>query len=326
MVGLPGGSVSAPVTVGIDVSKESLDVAFEPARQPLKVANDASGIDGLLRHLKQLNVSLVLLEATGGYEAAVACALQAVGYEVVVINPRQARDFARAMGQLAKTDRLDAAVLAQLARVIDQHPQRASYVRPMAGEQQQELAALVTRRNQLVAMLVSETNRLGLSHPKARRSIEAIIAALKAELEQIDDDMSSHVQKHFADIASLLGSVKGVGPNTIATLIAELPELGKLTRRQISALAGVAPLNRDSGRMRGRRAIYGGRAALRRGLYMAALVATRWNPVIKAFYARLLAAGKPKKVALVACMRKLLTILNAMVKTSTTFRNPAAVA
>lgn len=314
------------LTVGIDVSMEGLDVAFEPARPALKVANDTGGIDAVLQQLKQLQVSLVLLEATGGYEAAVACALQAVGYEVVVINPRQARDFARAMGQLAKTDTLDAAVLAQLARVIDQHPQRASYVRQMPNEQQQELAALVTRRNQLVAMLVSETNRLGLSHPKARRSIETIIAALKAELEQIDDDMSSHVQKHFADIASLLGTVKGVGPNTIATLIAELPELGKLTRRQISALAGVAPLNRDSGRMRGRRSIHGGRAMLRRGLYMATLVATRWNPVIKEFYARLLAAGKPKKVALVACMRKLLTILNAMVKSSTPFRNPASIA
>lgn len=318
--------MNVPLTVGIDVSKEGLDVAFEPARPALKLANDAGGIDAVLQQLKQLQVSLVLLEATGGYEAAVACALQAVGYEVVVINPRQARDFARAMGQLAKTDTLDAAVLAQLARVIDQHPQRASYVRAMPNEQQQELAALVTRRNQLVAMLVSETNRLGLSHPKARRSIETIIAALKAELTQIDDDMSSHVQKHFADIASLLGTVKGVGPNTIATLIAELPELGKLTRRQISALAGVAPLNRDSGRMRGRRSIHGGRAMLRRGLYMATLVATRWNPVIKEFYARLLAAGKPKKVALVACMRKLLTILNAMVKSSTPFRNPASVA
>lgn len=318
--------MNVQLTVGIDVSKEGLDVAFEPARPALKVANDTGGIDAVLQQLKQLQVSLVLLEATGGYEAAVACALQAVGYEVVVINPRQARDFARAMGQLAKTDTLDAAVLAQLARVIDQHPQRASYVRQMPNEQQQELAALVTRRNQLVAMLVSETNRLGLSHPKARRSIETIIAALKAELEQIDDDMSSHVQKHFADIASLLGTVKGVGPNTIATLIAELPELGKLTRRQISALAGVAPLNRDSGRMRGRRSIHGGRAMLRRGLYMATLVATRWNPVIKEFYARLLAAGKPKKVALVACMRKLLTILNAMVKSSTPFRNPASIA
>lgn len=318
--------MNVQLTVGIDVSKEGLDVAFEPARPALKVANDTGGIDAVLQQLKQLQVSLVLLEATGGYEAAVACALQAVGYEVVVINPRQARDFARAMGQLAKTDTLDAAVLAQLARVIDQHPQRASYVRQMPNEQQQELAALVTRRNQLVAMLVSETNRLGLSHPKARRSIETIIAALKAELEQIDDDMSSHVQKHFADIASLLGTVKGVGPNTIATLIAELPELGKLTRRQISALAGVAPLNRDSGRMRGRRSIHGGRAMLRRGLYMATLVATRWNPVIKEFYAKLLAVGKPKKVALVACMRKLLTILNAMVKSSTPFRNPASIA
>lgn len=326
MVGLPGGSVDRAFTVGIDISKDSLDVGFEPARPGLKLANDASGIDALVQHLKQLQVSLLVLEATGGYEAAVACALQSVGYEVAVVNPKQARDFARAMGQLAKTDTLDAAVLAQLARVIEQHPQRAKYVRQLPSEQQQELAALVTRRNQLVAMLVSENNRLQLSHRKARRSIEAIIGALKAELAQMDDDMSSHVQTHFADIAGLLGSVKGIGPNTTALLIAQLPELGKLSRREIGALAGVAPLNRDSGRMRGRRSIYGGRAALRRGLYMATLVAARWNPSIKAFYVRLLAAGKPKKVALVACMRKLLTILNAMVKSSTPFRNPASAA
>lgn len=326
MTGLPDGSVETSVAVGIDVSKDSLDVAVESGGPALKAGNDAAGIDAVLQHLKPLRTSLVLLEATGGYEAAVACALQAVGHEVVVINPRQARDFARAMGRLAKTDALDAAVLAQLAKVINQDPRRASYVRPMADEQQQELAALVTRRNQLMAMLVSETNRIQLSHPRSRRSIEAIIAALKAELAQMDDDMNSHVQEHFADIANLLGTVKGVASKTIATLIAELPELGKLTRRQISALAGVAPLNRDSGRMRGKRTIYGGRASLRRGLYMAALVASRYNPVIKAFYTRLLAAGKPKKVALVACMRKLLTILNAMVKAGTPFRNPAPAA
>lgn len=314
------------VTVGIDVSKGSLDLALAPDGQPWSTTNDAAGIDAVLAYLKPLQVALVLLEATGGYESAVAYALQAVGYEVVVINPRQARDFARAMGQLAKTDTLDAGVLAQLARVIDQHPQRASYVRQLPDERQQEMAGLVTRRNQLVAMLVSETNRIHLSHPKAQRSIQAIIAALKAELKQMDDDMSSHVQEHFADIAGLLGTVKGVGKNTIATLIAELPELGKLTRRQISALAGVAPLNRDSGRMRGKRTIYGGRAALRRGLYMATLVAARWNPVIKDFYTRLKAAGKRPKVALVACMRKLLTILNAMVKTATPFKYPAQTA
>lgn len=318
MAGVPRGS-AVSVSVGIDVSKEGLDVAFTPVLQPMRASNDPAGIDSVLQHLRQFEVRLVLLEATGGYETAAACALQAVGYDVVVINPRQARDFARAMGQLAKTDTLDAAVLAQLAQVIDQHPERSRYVRRLPDEQQQELAALVTRRNQLVAMLVSETNRLQLSHPKARRSIHAIIAALKGELAQTDDDMSSHVREHFAEVASLLGTVKGVGPNTIATLIAEMPELGKLTRRQISALAGVAPLNRDSGRMRGQRTIHGGRAVLRRALYMAALVATRWNPVIKAFYARLLAAGKPKKVALVACMRKLLTILNAMMKASKPF-------
>jgi transposase len=324
MVSLPEESAAQRCAVGIDVSKERLDVAVEGMQQMLGASNDAAGIDAVAAHLKQFPVGLVVLEATGGYEAAVACALQSVGFDVAVVNPKQARDFARAMGQLAKTDRLDAVVLAQLARVLDQHPERAKYVRGLADEHQRELAALVTRRNQLVAMLVSETNRLQLAHPKAHRSIQTIVQALKAELAKIDDDMNAHVRTHYADLANLLGSVKGVGSTTIATLLAELPELGKLSRREVAALVGVAPLNRDSGRMRGKRSIYGGRAALRRSLYMAALVATRWNPVIAAFYKRLLVAGKPKKVALVACMRKLLTILNAMVRSSTPFKQPLA--
>ena len=256
----------------------------------------------------------MVVEATGGLESALACTLQLAAYALAVINPRQARDFARAMGQLAKTDRIDARILAQLAQVLARHPERDKFIKPLPTAEQQALAALVARRRQIIAMLVAERNRLAQAHARTQKSIHTIIQALLKELERIDADMSAHVRSHFADLSSLLDSVKGVGKNTISTLIAEVPELGKLTGREISALVGVAPINRDSGVMRGRRTIFGGRASVRHALYMAALVASRHNPVIKLFYQRLVAAGKPKKLALVACMRKLLTILNAMVK------------
>jgi transposase len=323
MISLPNQLKSSAIAVGIDVSQDTLDVAVgeEP---PLSVTNDPAGIDALLERLRAQEIAIVLMEATGGYEAAVACALQSVGHSVVVINPRQARDFARAMGQLAKTDSIDARILRQLAEVIHARPDRAKFVRAVASDQQQELAAMVTRRNQVVAMLVAETNRLRLSHPRSHASIQRIVHALQAELADTDRDMSAHIHAHFADLAALLHSVKGVGDSTTATLIAQLPELGRLSGREICALVGVAPFNRDSGHSRGRRSVYGGRASVRRALYMAALVASRWNPAIKCFYQRLLAAGKPKKVALVACMRKLLTILNAIVRTATPFRAVAA--
>jgi transposase len=233
---------------------------------------------------------------------------------VAIINPRQARDFARAMGQLAKTDRIDARLLAQLGEVIERHPERDRFIKPLPTVEQQVLAALVARRRQLIMMLVAERNRLAQAHPQTKASIQTIIKALTKELERINDAMDGHLRSHFADLSALLDSVKGVGKTTISTLIAEVPELGQLSRREIGALVGVAPLNRDSGLMRGRRTIFGGRSNVRHTLYMAALVASRHNPVIKAFYDRLVEAGKPKKVALVACMRKLLTILNAMVK------------
>lgn len=314
--------VSLPVTqccIGIDVAKDTVEVAIGNTDSSFTVKNEPSGFDELLARLREVNVSLVVMEATGGWEAAVACALQANGYAVAVVNPRQARDFARSMGQLAKTDSIDAKLLAQLGDLIDRHPQRSKFVRALPDEQQQELAALVTRRAQLVAMLAMETNRLRLAHQRAKRSIQHIITALRAELKSTDKDMNSHVRQHHADLAALLHSAKGVGDTTIATLIAQLPELGKLSRREISALVGVAPMNRDSGRYRGRRTIQGGRAGMRKALYMATLVGTRHNPAIRSFYERLLAAGKPKKVALVACMRKLLTILNAMVRNGVPF-------
>jgi transposase len=316
MTSLPDPT-SAPITVGIDVAKDTLEVAVGLNVPSLNLTNDIEGFDALLTQLAAHRVALVVMEATGGLESAVACALQAAGYSVAIINPRQARDFARAMGKLAKTDRIDARILAQLGEVIDRHPEREKFVKPLPTVQQQALAALVTRRRQLIVMLGAERNRLAQAHAQTRKSIDTIIEALVKELERIDGDLAGHIQSHFADLSALLGSVKGVGKATISTLIAEVPELGKLSRREISALIGVAPINRDSGRMRGQRTIFGGRGSVRRVLYMAALVAARYNPTIKVFYDRLVAAGKPKKVALVGCMRKLLTILNAMVKTRT---------
>lgn len=311
----PLDSTCTPITVGIDVAKDTLEVAFGRNATTVSSGNDAEAIDALLAQLRGYSVALVTMEATGGLEGPVACALQAAGYAVAIINPRQARDFARAMGQLAKTDRIDARVLAQLGEVIDQHAERDRFVKPPASAEQQVLAALLVRRRQLVAMLGAERNRLAQTHPQTRKSITAIIKALTKELAHIDQDMSGHLSAHFADLSALLATARGVGPMTTSTLIAEVPELGRLSGRKISALVGVAPLNRDSGLMRGRRTIWGGRAGVRRVLYMAALVACRHNLVIKAFYERLVTAGKPKKVALVACMRKLLTILNAMVRT-----------
>lgn len=306
-------SLPSPLCVGIDVSKATLDLAASSAIEQFSVCNDADGFDLIIAELRKRDVELVLMEATGGLEAAVACALQAAGFEIAVVNPRQARDFARAMGYLAKTDRIDAKALAQMAEVINRHPERDRFIRALPDAERQVLNAMVVRRRQLIAMQVAERNRLYLAHPQSRKSINIIIKALEDELTRVDD-MKNHIGNHFRELSERLSSIKGVGTMTIAALLAEVPELGKLTRREISALVGVAPVNRDSGTMRGRRTIFGGRAGVRTALYMSALVATRFNPVIKAFYIRLVAAGKPKKVALVACMRKLLTILNAILR------------
>ncbi|WP_171455126.1 IS110 family transposase [Serratia marcescens] len=307
-------SLPSPLCVGIDVSKATLDIAASSAIEQFSVANDADGFDSIIAELRKHNVALVLMEATGGLEAAVACALQAEEFELAVVNPRQARDFARSMGYLAKTDRIDARALAQMAEVINRHPERDRYIRALPDAERQVLNAMVVRRRQLITMLVAERNRLHPAHPQSRKSINIIIKALEDELARIDEDMKTHIRNHFKELSERLSNIKGVGTMTVAALLAEVPELGRLSRREISALVGVAPVNRDSGTMRGRRTIFGGRAGVRTALYMGALVATRFNPVIKAFYTRLVAAGKPKKVALVACMRKLLTILNAMLR------------
>jgi transposase len=291
MMSLPSPISDDRVTVGIDVAKATLEVAIGTQAGTQVLANDEAGYAALLAELSAAKVELVLFEATGGFELACATTLQLAGLAVAVINPRQARDFARAMGHLAKTDRIDARVLADMART------------------------LVQRGDQLVAMKLAEDHRMKMPGVRQRRSLNTIIKALDREIARVDKDLQAFVGANHAELAKLLDGVKGVGKATISTLLAEVPELGKLSGREVSALVGVAPINRDSGTMRGKRSIFGGRPDVRRVLFMAALVASRHNPVIHAFYQRLLAAGKPKKVALVACMRKLLTILNAMVRT-----------
>lgn len=308
--------MSELIFVGIDVSRDTLQVACSGTTALAnQYPNELSGIEALAAQLSAVSPALVVLEATGGYEFEAVCALQAAGLQVAVVNPRQARDFARAMGVLAKTDSLDANVLASFAGVLHRHPQRERFIKPLASTELQRLQALVQRRRQLVGMLTAERQRLQLSHASARPSIERTIEFLRAQIDDIERASAEHVQAHHAALSQALGSVKGIGPTTLAVLLAELPELGTLCRRRIAALVGLAPLNHDSGLMRGRRSICGGRAQVRQALYMATLSAVRFNPAFKAFYARLVAAGKPKKVALVAAMRKLLGVLNAIAKT-----------
>jgi transposase len=310
--------------VGVDVAKGELVVATRPADERWSVANDERGVRTLVERLTRDGPALVVLEATGGYELACAAALVAAGLPVVVANPRQVRDFARATGQLAKTDRLDAAVLALFAERV------RPAVRPLADEAQHRLDALLTRRRQLLEMLLAERNRLGLARGQGaaaravKRSLVAHIAYLEREVRVADTDLEAMVRESPAwrEREELFRSVPGVGRVVALTLLAELPELGRLSRREIAKLVGVAPLSRDSGTLRGRRYVHGGRASVRAMLYMAALVAARRNPAIRAFYERLVATGKPKKLALVACMRKLLTTLNAMARTNERWHAP----
>ena len=300
--------------IGIDVSSQTLEIASSREHATWQVSNDSEGIERLVKELPSLEPKLIVLEATGGYEFEAACALQASGLTVAVVNPRAARDFARAMGALAKTDAIDARMLAAFARVLHQHPERERFIKPLADAELQQLQALVLRRRQLVQMLTSERQRWRLAHAVAKPSLERHIEFLKSELGDSDGEVAAHVEKHHAQLAKALASVPGIGAASVAVLLAELPELGKLDRRRIAALVGVAPLNRDSGQMRGQRSIWGGRADVRRTLYMATLTAVRHNPPLKAFYDKLVAAGKRKKVALVAAMRKLLAMLNAIAK------------
>jgi transposase len=302
------------IFVGIDVSSQTLEIALSTQTSTWQATNDVAGIEQLVSQLSELRVALIVLEATGGYEFEAACALQAAGLAVAVVNPRMARDFARAMGALAKTDALDARMLAAFARVLYQHPERERFVKPLADAELQRLQALVLRRRQLVQMITGERQRLRLAHAAAQPSLKRVIDFLKRELDDSDTEVAEHVEHHHAELARTLRSVPGIGSTSVAVLLAELPELGKLDRRRIAALVGVAPLNRDSGLMRGQRSIWGGRADVRRTLYMATLTGVRYNPVLRDYYQRLVQAGKRKKVALVAAMHKLLTIINAIAK------------
>lgn len=296
--------------VGIDVAKARLDIAVRPTDQRWQVDYTEKEIQELAEQIAKLHPTLVLLEASGGLELPVVAALAVTGLPVVVVNPRQVRDFARATGKLAKTDSLDAMVLAHFAEVIRPLP------RSLPDAETQALTALVTRRNQVMGMLVAEKNRLHAARPPVRHRIQLHIDWLKKELDEIDRDLKQALLKSpvWREKENLLRTVPGVGPQLAVSILAYLPELGTLDRKRIAALVGVAPFNRDSGTLRGKRTVWGGRSRIRAALYMAALVATRHNPVISAFYQRLLAAGKAKKVALTACMRKLLVILNAMLK------------
>jgi len=308
--------------IGIDVAKAQLAFACRPSGETGTVPNGEDGIRDLVTRCQALTPALIVLEATGGYEAAVVAALATAGLAVVVANPRQVRDFAKATGQLAKTDALDAQVLALFAERVRPAP------RLLPDDAVQALDARLTRRRQLVEMLTAERNRLLIARSAVRRDLQQHIRFLERRLRKADDDLHTAVKASPAWRVKddLLQSVPGVGRVVSLTLLAELPELGRLSHKEIAALVGVAPLNRDSGTLRGKRLVYGGRAPVRAVLYMAALVASKCNPVIRAFYLRLRVAGKPAKVALTACMRKLLIILNAMARSGTPWRTESLLA
>jgi transposase len=300
--------------IGIDVAKDQLDVHVFPSDDAFAVARDSEGLAALIERLRPLDPHLVVLEATGGFELTVAAALVSAAIPLAVVNPRQIRDFARATGQLAKTDALDAKVIARFAAKVQPE------ARPVPDEQARALGELVARRRQVIEMMTAERNRRRqLISRRLLKSVDRLLAVLQKELTELDHDIGEGIRgtPAWRERDELLRSVPGVGDVVARTLIADLPELGRLDRKQIAALVGIAPINRDSGKMRGKRTTWGGRAKVRSVLYMAALVASRRNPVLAAFYRRLVAAGKPKKLALTAVMRKLLTILNAMVRNKT---------
>lgn len=305
---------ATPSFVGIDVSKDRLDVHVVPSGRTFTAQRDDKGLEQLAGDLRQFTPALVVLEATGGFEITVAAALAGANLPVAVVNPRQIRDFARATGRLAKTDALDAEAIARFAERIRPEP------RPLADAESLSLGELVARRRQVVEMICMETNRLHQArNPRVQRMLKATLKTLSAQLAELDHDIDDTVRRSpiWRAADDLLTSVPGIGDVTAHTLIADLPELGQLDRRRVAALVGVAPINRDSGQMRGKRTIAGGRVEVRNALYMATLAAIRWNPVINKHYHGLVDRGRPKKVALVACMRRLLGILNAIMRTKT---------
>lgn len=298
------------VSVGIDVSKDKLDVAVVPGEECWESANDEEGIGGLLKRLRRRRPDFIVIEATGGYEAAVAGALASAGLPVSVVNPAQVRNYAKATGTIAKTDTIDSIILAHFGLAM-----RPS-ARPLKDGQTRELAALLARRRQLVDMLTMEKNRIRTASPAVQASLKKNIAWLEEQVKELDDQMKTSLKGNgvWREQDELVQSVPGVGRVSSMTFLACLPELGKLNRKQIASLAGVAPFNRDSGKRTGKRMVFGGRSDVRSVLYMATVAAIRFNPAIREFHGRLVAAGKAPKVAITACMRKLLTILNAMVK------------
>ena len=313
---MPEQKMTEQKWIGIDVSKAQLDIAVWPIKEYWTAANDASGIAETVERIQAQGPTLVVMEATGGLEIPIAGALTVAGVVVAIVNPRQVRDYAKAAGRLAKTDRLDAEILARFADSMRPVP------RPMPDEATVELAAVMGRRRQLVEMMTAENNRMRTPSQRVQQNIEGHLTWLSEQMSQLDKDLKALIQQSpiWREKELLLKSVPGVGPVLASTLLANLPELGTLDRRQIAALVGVAPMARDSGKWRGKRMVWGGRAVVRAVLYMGALVGVRYNPILKAFYQRLCEAGKAKKVALTACMRKLLTILNAMMKHRTSWQ------
>jgi transposase len=301
--------------IGIDMAKDDMEVKVHEGQDSCTYASDENGIAKLMTQMKSLSPTLIVVEATGGYENAVAAELQANGYPVAVVNPRHIRDFAKSVGILAKTDKIDARVIARYAATVQPTP------RMLPEAETQALGALIMRRRQIVTMLTSEKNRLQQAAPAVKKRIQLHIAWLEQELDDINKELKKMVKDNpeWKEKSDIMQSVPGVGPNLAITLLADFPELGSLNRKQTAALGGVAPFNRDSGTLRGKRTIWGGRDAVRTATYMSAFVAIRFNRLLKTFFERLIAAGKLRKVAIVACMRKLLCILNAMLKNRTTW-------
>jgi transposase len=301
------------VFVGVDVSKDSLDVAIGPGKEIITFTNDQKGVDALIKKLSRIGPELIVLESTGGYERLATSSLVEAKLPVVIVNPRQVRDFAKSAGILAKTDAIDARVIARFAEAVKPD------VRPLKDQATSDLTALVIRRRQIVEMIVAENNRLKLANKRNEKDIKDHIRWLEKRIDKIESDIGKMIKNSpiWRCKDNILRSVPGIGPTTSAILICDLPELGVLSSKKIAMLAGLAPLNCDSGKYKGRRRIWGGRAAVRSGLYMATLAAIRCNPAIKGFYQRLIAAGKCHKVAATACMRKLLIIVNAMLRDQT---------
>ena len=309
-------SKSAEIFVGVDVSKARLDISIGGSTEYWQISNDEKGFVELIERLRGLHPTLIVLEATGGLELPFVAEILSAGLPIAVVNPKRIRDFARSVGQLAKTDKLDARIIAQFAQAV--RPE----VRHLRTEEEEHLTALLTRRMQLIEMLTAEKNRSHSIRKVMRGVLQCHIEWLQDDLKKLDQAIAEYIKQSpiWGEKEKVLRSVPGIGPVTGATMLANLPELGTLNRQQIAALVGVAPVNKDSGRKRGRRRVFGGRAVVRRTLYMAALSATKCNPKIKLFYENLICRGKENKVALTACMRKLLVILNVMVKNNEVWR------